>query len=221
MKISKPTMEVLKNFASINISILFRPGSELKTMTVQKNVMAQAKVAESFPAEAPIYDLNQFLATASLFTDPDFTFEERSVLISDSTGASARYRYAAKESLTAISDKTVKLPSVDASFDLEDKAFSAALKAASVMSLPNIAIIGRDGKIFLSALDANNDGAHGWETQVGETSEEFKMIYRTELLKFLPRSYSVEISKRMITKFESAAGDLVYYVAAETGSKFD
>jgi hypothetical protein len=221
MKISKSTIEVLKNFASTNISILFRPGSELKTMTVQKNVMAQARVVEVFPTEAPIYDLNQFLATASLFTDPDFNFEERSVLISDASGASARFRYAAKETLTSISDKTVKLPSIDASFALAEKAFSAALKAASVMSLPNIAIIGRDGSIFLSALDANNDGAHGWETKVGETSENFKMIYRTELLKFLPRAYTVEISRKMITKFESAAGDLVYYVAAETGSKFD
>lgn len=221
MKISKATLEVLKNFASVNISLLIRPGSELKTMTAQKNVMAQAVVTESFGVEAPIYDLNQFLATLSLFNDPDITFEEKSALITDDTGAKVRYHYAAKETLTSVSDKTVKLPSVDAKFTLDEKSLNAALKAASVMSLPNVAFIGREGSVFITAIDNSKTTDNNWEQIVGTTTSNFKIIYRTELLKFLSRTYTVEISKRMITKFESAAGDLVYYVAAETGSKFD
>lgn len=220
MKLSKETLEILKNFASISPQLLIRPGSELKTMTVQKNVMAQATVKEKFPVEAPIYDLNNFLATISLFEDPDFDWDEKNVEITDKSGAVAIYRYAAKETLVAVTDKKVVLPSVDAEFDLSKTDLSAALKAASVMGLPNLALQGSESEVSIVALRNEDDSAHGWAKVIGATDETFNIIFRAELLKFLPRDYKIEVSKRMITKFQSTAGDLVYFVAAETGSTF-
>lgn len=220
MKLSKETLDVLKNFASINHSILLRQGSKLKTVTPQKNVMAVATISESIPRELAIYDLNQFLGTVSLFSEPEFEFLEKNVRITDKTGAVANFTYSAKESIVSAPDKDVVLPSTEVTFSLNDKALTSALKAASVMSLPNVAFLGRAGKVYLTALNVNDASDHLWEVPVGETESTFRMIYRLDLLKFLPRDYYVAISSKLITRFVSTSGDVTYFVAAETGSTF-
>lgn len=220
MKISKESMEVLKNFAATNMSLIIQPGSVQKTLTPQKNVMAIAKLAESFPEKAPIYDLNQFLATASLFDDPDFEFGETSVTISDQSGASVKYVYAAESTIPPLPTKNIVLPSVDVSFTLNAKEFSSALKAAAVMGLPNVTITGEDGDVFLGAADAANDSNHAWRKRVGASDVNFNVIFLLDLLKFLPRDYDVELSSKLISKFTSKKDDVTYFIAAETGSKF-
>ena len=74
MKISDNTIKILKNFSSINQSILFRTGSTIRTKSPLSTIAAQAVVDEMFPFEFGIYDLNQFLSVVSLFEDPDFDF---------------------------------------------------------------------------------------------------------------------------------------------------
>lgn len=219
MKISKETMDILKNFAAINMSILIREGKKIKTITPQKNVMAIATVEEEFPREFAIYDLNQFLGTASLFADAEFDFGEKSVTIS-SGSSKAKYMYAAKEAIVFAPEKDIAMPQIEVDFKMEEKALSSALKAASVMGLPHVTITGRDGKVFLTATDSGNDSTHQWEQEVGETASVFNLIYRLDLLKFLPRDYKVSVTAKLITKFESTKGDVVYFAAAETGSKF-
>lgn len=220
MQLSRSTLEVLKNFASLNPSILIREGSRQKTVTPQKNVMAVAELSESFPQEFAIYDLNQFLGTVSLFTDPSLEFGEKAVRIIDANGAVANYTYASKEAIVAAPDRDVVLPSTEVEFTLEEKSLAAALKAAAVMSLPNVTLVGRGNKVVLTANNTQNSSDHSWEVVVGATEHEFTMIYRLELLKFLPRSYSVSISSKLITRFASVTNDVTYFIAAETGSKF-
>lgn len=219
MKISKDTMEVLKNFAAFNTSIYIKPGSELKTITATKTAMVIATVKESFPTEAGIYDLNQFLATMSLFEDPDLDFGDKAVQISDKNGSVASYSYADKSTLTSVTDRKIQLPSIDVTFKIPYSNISGAIKAASVMGLSHIALAGRNGKIYVQAIDAENRTANNWERPVGEASvSDFRVIFKLEMLKFLPNDYDVELSKKMIAKF--GAKDITYYVAAETGSSF-
>ena len=221
MKLSKSTLEILKNFSSINSSILFRPGNTLRTITPLKQVVASAKIQETFDGEAAIYDLSQFLGTLRLFSDPEIEFGEKSARITDATGAVANYTYASKEAIVAAPDKDLVLPSEDVTFTLEEKTLTSALKAAAVMGLPNVSLIGRGDVVYLSAINSGNATDHSWEQPVGKTDFEFQMIYRLENLKFLPRDYEVAIAKKLITRFASAQGDVVYYTSAETGSKFN
>ena len=65
MQISKNTFEVLKNFSEINENLLIKPGNELKTISVMKNVLAKATIEETFDKEFAIYDLNSFLNVLS------------------------------------------------------------------------------------------------------------------------------------------------------------
>lgn len=222
MKLSKQTLDILKNFSSINPSILIRPGNTLRTITSQKNVVAEAKIAEEIDTEAAIYDLSQFLGTLSLFSDPDVEFGEKSFRISDSTGAVATYGYASKEAIVAAPDKSIALRSEDVVFTLEEKALVSALKAASVMGLPNVSLIGRGGRVFLSAVNSSDASAHNWEVPVGESDTSFNVVFRLEVLKLLPKDYTVTISKNdkvIITRFQSEVA--TYFIAAETGSKFN
>ena len=63
MKLSDKTLVILKNFAGINNSILVKRGDNLRTISLAKNILAEANINEEFPRDFAIYDLNQFLKT--------------------------------------------------------------------------------------------------------------------------------------------------------------
>ena len=83
MKISEQTQQILKNFASINQSLLLKPGQRVSTMSVMRNILASADVEEDFPFEFGIYDLPRFLGNLSVY--PDLEFNEKFVLMSNGT----------------------------------------------------------------------------------------------------------------------------------------
>ena len=72
---------MMKNFSDINMSIEVKAGNILRTVSVQKNILAQAELDTTFPQDFAIYEVNRFLGAASLFDDPEFTFGEKSVKI--------------------------------------------------------------------------------------------------------------------------------------------
>ena len=61
MKLSEHTIFILKNYANINQNLVVKEGNELLTMSSRKYSL-EITVAESFPRELAIYDLNEFLA---------------------------------------------------------------------------------------------------------------------------------------------------------------
>ena len=71
MKLTSRTLQVLKNFSTINPSLLFKNGSVITTMSPNKTVMARATVGEVFPQTYAIYDLSRFIGVLSMFNDPD------------------------------------------------------------------------------------------------------------------------------------------------------
>ena len=81
MKLSKHTLNMLKNFSDINMSIEIKKGNVLRTVSVQKNILAQAELEDEFPKDFAIYELNRFLGAVSLFDDPELEFNAKSVNI--------------------------------------------------------------------------------------------------------------------------------------------
>ena len=221
MELSKETYEILKNYAGINMSLLVRKGKTLRTVSPQKTVMALAKIEEDIPEQFAIYDLNQFLGTLSLFDKPNLEFGEKVVTISSESGASSKYVYAAEEAIVSAPEKDIVLKDIGIEFDLEADKLSQALKAASVIGLPNIVFEGKNKKVYVSAADAGNDSAHSWSMPVGTTEGTFKLIYRLDNLKIMSRDYHVEISTtKGHTRFTSNDKKLVYFIAAEANSVF-
>jgi len=219
MKLSKETTEILKNFATINPSMIFQPGTVQKTVSPQKTVLAKANVSESFGKEFAIYDLNQFIGTMSLFEDPDLELGDESLTITNGR-ARTNYRYAKAELIQAPPAKDINLPSSDVAFTIEADALKSALRAAGVLGLPEIALVGRDGTAYLSAIDSRNQGSNSFEFPVGNADVSYMMVFKIDNLKLLDRDYEVKVSSKGISHFKSTTGDVEYWIATEQNSTF-
>ena len=152
MKLSKKTIEILKNFSTINSNILVEPGNTIKTISPVKNVMAQATVSETFDCQFGIWDLNKLLGTISLFNDPEFYFEENHVTIVGSNGTKVTYYYSEPKLLTTI-NKTITMPETVVSFELKNDEFSELQKASSVLQLPDLCLRSSGSTIELVSMD--------------------------------------------------------------------
>ena len=217
MKLSAETLTILKNFSSINQSIIFKPGNVIKTISPQQTVMASATVSDEFPVEAGIYNLGRFLATVGLHGSPDLDFGDRSVTVSEGDSSSF-VSYADASMIIAPPDKEVKLPGIDVSVNVTADHFKKVLNASSVLGLPEIAFVGEDGVCYLKAIDSSNPSADSHKIRVGETDDTFTLIIKTENLNILPGDYEVELSSKGISKFTGKS--VTYFIAIESKSTY-
>jgi hypothetical protein len=222
VKLSKKTLEILKNFAAINSNILVNPGNIITTISPVKNVLAEAKVEEEFDVQFGVWDLNKFLGTISLFADPEFEFHDKYVSISGANGASVKYFYCEPKLLTTPTKK-IQMPAAVVSFTLTNKVFVELQKAASVLQLPDIAVRSNDGKVELVALDKADTTSNNYSVEVGKTTTDadFEFYFKVENLKMLSGDYTVEITEKIVSKFTHTTLDLSYWIALEPDSKYN
>ena len=157
MNLSDNTLGILKNFAGINNSILVKKGNHLRTISVAKNILAEAEIPEDFPRDVAIYDLNQFLNGLSLHQDPDLDFSEETHLTIREGRRKVKYFFADPQVIIAPPEKEISLPSQDACFQLDSSALEKLLKAAAVYQLPDLAVVGGAGVVILIVRDKKND----------------------------------------------------------------
>jgi hypothetical protein len=217
MKLSSETLNVLKNFASINPNILLKKGKVLTTISPSKNVLAKANVQEDFPEEVGIYDLNNFLTVLTLGKDvPELEFDDKHVSVKSLGGRSnIKYRVSEKRHIVIPPDKGITLPSVDGSFTLTADDYDWVLRTANVLKSPHIAIEGDGSKLKVTTFDAKIDTAHVNSTQVGDTDKEFKAVFKTDNLKMIPGSYAVEVCSQGFAYFKNTKDSIEYWVAIE------
>lgn len=216
MKLSNETLNVLKNFASINSGIEFKTGNTIKTISSTKTVLATATLKDNFPQDFCIYDLNQFLSVHSLSKDTELDFDTQHVVFK-SGRSKTKYRTTAKNMIVSPPDKDLKLPSVDGSFTLNQEDLTQALKNASVLQSPNIAFESDGSQISVTVFNAKDDSAHTNTTQIGDDKEgkKFKAVFLTENFKMIPDTYDIQISKAGLADFKNKTGDLQYFIAIE------
>jgi hypothetical protein len=122
MKLSKVTIDILKNLATINQGILFKSGKELRTMNVMKNIFAVAQIPDEIPNDFAIYDLNEFLSTYSLFDGCEVLFKD-TMLVFENPGEQIDYHYSSPSVVVSPGDKKIRLPSEDKKFTLTKEVF--------------------------------------------------------------------------------------------------
>ena len=157
MKLSDKTLTVLKNFAGINNSILVKQGTQLRTISVAKNILAEAVIDEEFSRDFAVYDLNQFLNGLSLHQDPDLDFTEDTYLTIREGKRRVKYFFADPAVIVSPPDKEISLPSEDVHFQLESSSLEKLLKAAAVYQLPDLSAVGEAGVVKLVVRDKKND----------------------------------------------------------------
>ena len=220
MKLSEKTLNILKNFSSINQSILVKQGNQLRTISVAKNILAEAEIKEEFPRDFAIYDLNQFLNGLSLHQDPEMDFSPESYLSIREGKRRVKYFYADPNVIISPPEKAIQLPSKDVCFQLDSVTLEKLLKAAAVYQLPDLCAVGEAGVIKLVVRDKKNDTSNEVAIVVGETDKDFTFNFKVENIKIIPGAYEVIVSAKLLSEFTNSNHDLKYYIALEPDSTF-
>jgi len=221
MNLSDKTLTILKNFAGINNSILVKRGNILRTISVAKNILAEARIDEEFSRDFAIYDLNQFLNGLGLHQDPELDFTESSYLTIREGKRRVKYFFADPAVIISPPEKEINLPSEDVNFQLDSTSLEKLLKAAAVYQLPDLSAVGEAGVVKLVVRDKKNDTSNEFAIVVGETDREFIFNFKVENIKIIPTTYQVTVSSKLLSRFTNHDHDLEYFIALEPDSTFD
>ena len=221
MKLSDSTLTLLKNFSNINQSILFKQGKSLRTISVMKNILAEATINEELPKDFGIYDLNQFLNGLSLHNNPDLDFTNDNYVVIREGRSRSKYFFADPNVIVCPPEKTIELPSEDVSFELKTEQLDKLLKAAGIYQLPDLAVVGKNGVVKIQVRDKKNDTSNDFAITVGETDDSFEFNFKVENIKILPGTYDVVVSKKLLSRFTCQNYNLKYYIALEPDSTFE
>ena len=221
MKLSESTLSLLKNFSTINQSILFKQGTKLRTISVMKNILAEATIAEELPKDFGIYDLGQFLNGLSLHNSPELDFANDNHVIIKEGRSRSKYFFAEPQVIVTPPERPMNLPSEDVTFDLSTDQLDKLLKAAAIYQLPDLAVIGSNGVVKIVVRDKKNDTSNDFAITVGETDKQFSFNFKVENIKILPGNYEVVVSSKLLSRFRSKNQDLTYFIALEPDSTFE
>lgn len=219
MFLSQDTVQVLKNLSTINQSVLIKPGKRLRSMSVMKNILVEADITEQFEREVAIYDLNQFLNCLSLIPGAEVLLGENAIEITDGDNT-IEYRYSEPSVIAAPPEKELTLPSEDVCVVLSEEHLETVKKAAAVLQIPDVSLVGDGETIFLTVRDKKNTGSNSYKIEVGETDHVFTFNLKTENLKLIPGDYDVIVSSKNLAKFTSHSRPVTYFIAVEPDSTY-
>lgn len=223
MELKDTTINILKNYATINPNIVITEGNMLRTISVARNVLSSTEVNEEFPQTFGIYDLNEFLGVLSLVDQPRLKFEKDYVVVGDSTGrSSVKYFFSDPEMLTS-PGKDINMPNAEVKFTLDTDTLSKVKRAASALGHDEISIRPTTGAIVLSVIDSKDATSNAFSIEVeGNYPEDvdFNFILNVNNLKVVNEDFEVEISSKLISKFTSKQSPIEYYIALEKSSTY-
>jgi hypothetical protein len=168
---------------------------------------------------------NNFLSVASLFKEgPELEFDDKHVIIKGMGGRSKiKYRITDPSMIVIAPEKRPTLPTVDVKFTFSQDDFAWMIKTASVLGAPNIAVESDGTTVSLITFDESNDSSHTNSLEMSDVNPDgkvFKLVFKTENLKVIPDTYSVEISSTGISAWTSTTAELKYWITIETSSTF-
>jgi len=222
MKLSSNTTMVLKNFATINQNLVIKEGSELLTMSSMKNIVAKATVEENFPKEFAIYDLNEFLASLSIFKSPVLEFEEQYLTIKEEDQPHKKLTYFYSDpSVVQSPTKTITMPSEEVKFHLDMNKLLEMKRAAGVIGSPDMVLQKSSGSSSLLVKDKKNDTANNYSSDIKTDGDgEYKFFFKVENLKLFDGDYDVKISSKNISHFKNDKSNIEYWIALEPESTY-
>jgi hypothetical protein len=222
--VTPATVEILKNLASINQTLLFPKGNVLVTRSVKKHTYCTVEVPEKFPRRFSIYDMNQFLSAVTQFDKPvlDFEEDETYVKLSDESGGLAvKYHYG-DETLAYTPDpkRKIELPSTDVEFKLTEVQFKQITNMSRVLGTPQLALVSDGSTLSLETLDSENTSTNTTSLAIGEAPSDttFSLVWRIEYMKMIAGTYDVSVSKEGLSRFKHESMPLIYHILLEANS---
>lgn len=226
MKLTPKTLNILKNFYTINSAIRFEPGNVLRTCSPTKTIMASATLDMSFDNKFCIYDISRFLNALGLFSEPDIKVGEKQLII-DGGASKVNYILAAENLIVTPSDNVIEMPDdPPGQFVLTNEDMQQLFKAMSILGLPEVAIVGDQKKLMLKGVDPEGKVQDGYSQDIGTTSRKFKAIIKLDNLKLFPGDYEVKIALVSgqkgpipVANFVGKTESIEYFVAVSKDSE--
>ena len=223
MKLSNETLAILKNFALIQPNLLFRTGSELKTIAEAKNIVAKASIGETIPQDFGIYDVNDFLSATSLFSDPILEFSGTGKSATLSEGKSSLNYFFSDEASLTYPQKDVSMPTTDVSFVLTSEVLKSLQRATALLSVSTVAVEDAGSGIVIRVNDPKNSTSNSYGTEVdgNNNGHKFKFHFDISNFKILQGDYDVSISGKLISHFKHQTLPVEYWIALEKTSIYE
>jgi len=221
MKISKNTMDVLKNFSEINQSIVIKEGNEIKTISALKNILSKAIVEENFPKDFAIYDLPTFIGYQSTMSEPEFDFKDDCMVMTEERGK-GKYFYAEPSLVVTPPEKDIDMPESDIKFELKEDDFENIMKKANILKLADVCLKGctNSNSMYLYTTNKSNDTSNDYSVKVGDgVTKKFDVVFKRENLKIIPGDYDVTVSSG-ISHFKNKSSNIEYWIAMEANSDY-
>lgn len=219
MKLNKETMEILRNFASINTNLIINPGKKITTMSATKDILAEYDGVDEFDKQVAIFNLSELLSAYAAFGDPEVVLEDKNLVLKQGK-QQVKYIYA-DESMLIAPKKEIKMPAAEIEVELSNELITRLQKMASILSVEDLAIIGDGKTITVKVFDKKNPTANAFEVNLEvETEMKFQVNFAVSKLRLYPSDYKVEISSKKISKWTATSLNLVVFIAVEADSTF-
>ena len=229
IKLSKQTIDFLRNFAQINKSIVIKEGKFIDTISVNKNIISLTDIKEYIPEQMAIYDLPLFLGAVSLFKTPMLFFpdDKKVVIYDEESKGKTTFYYSDPDIIPTVPDFNPDLPDMEIHFDLPQADITQLMQAARIYGVEDLCIYGYEGEYSVCVKDKKNDTSNVFSLPLrkvvfenpGNVTPErrnFCYCFKVENLKLAEGSYHVCISKKNIANFSSVThSSLNYYIALE------
>ncbi len=221
MIIDKFTIAVLKNFASINSSILIKEGNVI-TSGIPDVIKATANLDVTFPKRFALDNLSKFIHILDIFgTSPDLNVEFFDNFLIVSSGSRQFKIMYTEESIIQdciVSDQQIELPSIDVILNINSETFSQLSKALKILGLSEIHIHGDGETLFISIIDSENSSSDSYSVELKKSEQKFRAVFKAEHFNLFPCSYEITICKRGIARFLS--DKLEYYITMDNNASF-
>lgn len=220
MKLSEDTINILKNFSSVNQSLQFKPGTTLRTISPLKTIFVEATVNDSFPKEAAIYDLNKLLAKVSLYKEAELEFSSSKLNITTESKKKNDYiSYCSSQVITTPPDKSISIGDPDCTFTLSQEDFDWMKRSAGISGSPNFVFESDGSTITFTATDVKDDASDKSTIEIGVgNGEVFRVVMKVENFKLMDGSYDVAIAKKGLARFKNKDVSITYFIAIEAAS---
>lgn len=194
------TVEVLKNFATINNEVVLREGSTQRVLNPQRNFIADVELTTPIPRECALTQLSRLLGvidTAKSTSLPDIQFNDDHLLVVHEHGT-VRLPYASMEAVTVPPIQQYYMDKEVANFQLPQSLWDKIKKTAAILETGVLQLSVKDGILNVQLVDeklkTKGPGATYMmpQTNVVDTTSNVWAI-RLDALKLMQGSYTVSM----------------------------
>jgi|TARA_R110000803_G_scaffold42264_10_gene90786 hypothetical protein len=204
MRLSDTTTKVLKNFASINPSILLNEGQTIRTISPQKNVLAQAVTDEPITDSMCLYDINQFLNIVESIDDCVINVNSSKAILSNPQNTQNSTVFFADPSVIVTPpEKNINVKNEQFTFNLSDKELVKILRMASLCNAEELILQQRnDGTVLCKVTNTANPTSNDFSLVVEATNStgetELPATLEVTKLNFIKDTYEVHVYEKIV-----------------------